>query len=94
MKVNFLDKNVLLLHTFYERKGAKKAQKCTFSDQINVFEGRTTSSKRHIETSTKDVVLKAHIYPFRCDKFNRVYINGLEIDEILTLCFHVWGYST
>ena len=34
------------------------------------------------------------IYPFRCDKFNKIYINGLEIDEILTYVSMYGGYST
>ena len=38
MEVNFPDINFLLLHTFYERKRAKKPPKWPFSDQISVFE--------------------------------------------------------
>ena len=64
MEVNFPDINFLLLHTFYERKRAKKPPKLPFSDQISVFEGRTTPNKRPIETCTKNVVLKAWYLSF------------------------------
>ena len=44
MKVNFPDINFLLLHTFYERKRAKKVQNARFADQISVF-GHTPKVK-------------------------------------------------
>ena len=63
MKVNFPDINFLLLHFLWE-KTDKKAQKCPFSDQISVFEGRTTPNKRPMEMCTKNVVLKAWYLSF------------------------------
>ena len=64
MEVNFPDINFLLLHTFYERKRAKKPPKWPFSDQISVFEGCTTPNKRPVESCTKNVVLKAWYLSF------------------------------
>ena len=84
----------LLSYTFYERKGAKRARKWPFLDQISVFKGHTTPNKRHLGMCTKHKVYKFDIYPFRCDKFNKVYSNGLKIGEISTKYFYVRGYST
>ena len=41
---------------------------------------------------TKNVLLKAPIF-IRCDKFNKIYINGLKIDEILTYVTMYGGIS-
>ena len=38
---------------------------------------------------TKNVLLKV----FRCDKFNKIYINGLKIDEILTYVSMYGGHG-
>ena len=67
MKVNFRDIYLLLLHTLYERKGAKRQKKkknARFQTKLVASKACTTPNKRPIEMCTKNVVLKTRYLSF------------------------------